>query len=224
MISLLVPSRYRPTQLLEMCESAIEKADNPDDIEVIAIIDKDDDSYDIYSHPNMRIYMVKRTVLSQYWNIAYAHANGPIYMHCSDDIRFRTKHWDTIVKKHFDKVNDKILFLYGRDGLQDEDLGTHGFIHQKWVETVGYFVPPYFSSDYNDTWLNEVAQGIGRRVYEPRIYTEHLHPAAGKGEYDKTHQERIARHKQDNVDELYVNKQYQRDADMALLREVMNKE
>ena len=42
---------------------------------------------------------------------------------------------------------------------------THGFLHRNWVETVGYFVPPYFSSDFNDTWLNEVADMIGRKIY-----------------------------------------------------------
>lgn len=220
-ISLLVPTRNRPDGLLEMVRSAITMADDPDNVEVIAITDLDDNSYDAVSHPNMTIHSVERTVLSNYWNIAYCYSKGEIFMHAGDDIRFRTSGWDTIVRRHFDAVPDKILFLYGRDGIQDEALGTHGFIHQKWVDAVGYFVPPYFSSDYNDTWLNEVAESIGRRVYEPEIYTEHMHPSAGKGELDKTHQERLERHERDNVDGLYQSLAQQRILDSEKLRRVM---
>lgn len=219
MISLLVPSRYRPEGLLEMVESAVSLADNPENIEVVAMIDNDD-TYDI-THPNLSIYQVPRTVLSEYWNLAYEKAQGPIYMHCGDDIRFRTKGWDTIVEWNFSQYPDRILFLYGRDGLQDEVLGTHGFLHKNWVDAVGYFVPPYFSSDYNDTWLNEVAEMIGRRIYEPKIYTEHMHPAANKGEWDKTHQERQQRHLDDKVDNLYQSKQKERQRDAEKLRGVM---
>jgi hypothetical protein len=202
-----------------MVESAVDTADNPDNIEVIAVID-DDDTYSV-THPNLTIHQVPRTTLSEYWNIAYQKATGPIYMHCGDDIRFRTKGWDTIVDWNFEQYDDKILFLYGRDGLQDEVLGTHGFLHKNWVDAVGYFVPPYFSSDYNDTWLNEVAESIGRRVYDPRIFTEHLHPSAGRGEWDKTHQERTERHKHDKVDELYASKAGERVADAEKLRALL---
>jgi hypothetical protein len=71
------------------------------------------------------------------------------------------------------------------------------------VDAVGYFVPPYFSSDYNDLWLFQVAQSIGRLHFLPQVYTEHLHPAVGKGPLDLTHQERLARHGQDGVDALW---------------------
>ena len=97
-------------------------------------------------------------------------------------------------------------------GGNGANFGTHGFIHRNWVDTVGYFVPPYFSSDYNDTWLNDVANMIDRRIYVD-IKTEHMHPAFNKGPMDQTHIERLQRHQEDNVDALYATKLPERQAD-----------
>ena len=121
----------------------------------------------------------------------------------------------------FDGYPDRIVFVHGRDGIHDASFGTHGFIHRRWVDTVGYFVPPYFSSDYNDTWLNEVANALGRRVYLPGLYTEHMHPVAGKAPWDATYHERMERHTRDGVDALYVSKRHERLADVERLRAVL---
>jgi hypothetical protein len=207
MISLLVPSRYRPDQLIEMWHSAIDTAVDQDALEMIVRIDDDDSSYDKLRSRGTRgqIKWISgpRDVLSKNWNEAYEKSQGDIVMHCADDIRFRTPAWDLHVNTAFDKSPDKLIFVYGRDGIHDANLGTHGFLSRRWVEVVGYFVPPYFSSDYNDLWIDRVADSIGRRVYLPEIHTEHLHPVVGKGPLDLCHQERLARGRQDNVDQLY---------------------
>lgn len=223
MISILLPSRGRPESLERLAKSALETADNPDDIEIVVYIDDDDTSYDNWIFPlQVKIYNTQRTVLSRYWNFAYEDATGPIYMHCGDDIVFHTPGWDTIVKQEFDKYPDKIVLVYGDDGdpNKEKNFGTHSFIHKNWVDAVGYFVPPYFSSDFNDTWLNEVADGIGRKV-KINIYTEHMHPAFGKAAIDLTHAERYVRHWKDNTPALYESKASERLADIEKLQAVM---
>ena len=122
--------------------------------------------------------------------------------HCGDDIRIRTPKWDQTVINKIEEFDDKIAFVYGSDGHQPKTFGTHGFIHRNWVNVIGYFVPPYFSSDFNDTWLNEVSQKINRHFFVD-IYTEHMHPMQGKGLWDETHKERLARGAKDEVDALY---------------------
>lgn len=197
--------------------SAFETADT--DVEFVFYVDEDDDSsLDVISQHDGKIITGPRVVLSEMWNRCAERASHDVMMHCGDDIIFRSDHWDSMVLNEFEQVPDKILLVYGRDGFQDEKLGTHSFIHRNWVDTVGYFVPPYFSSDYNDTWLNEVAVALGRRKYVPEIYTEHMHPAAGKGVLDITHQERLARHTRDNVEQLYADKQPERYADVKKLQ------
>src|SRR5262245_52599602 len=155
------------------------------------------------------------------WNRCAEAATYDVMMHCGDDIIFRTSNWDQRVIDQFDRYDDRIVFVHGEDGIQHGNIGTHGFLHRRWVETVGYFVPLYFSSDYNDLWLSQVADALGRRVYLPDVYTEHMHPVVGKAPLDQTHQDRLARHQRDNVDQLYRDLAGRRDEDVVKLRRVI---
>lgn len=213
-----------------LCQSVLDTAF--DDVEVIFYIDDDDvasmDQAEALrlEFPTLAIVSVvgPRIVLSECWNVCAAAANGEILFHCGDDIVFRTEGWDVMVTGAFDLSDDKILFVHGRDGFHDERFGTHGFIHRRWVDTVGYFVPPYFSSDWNDAWLNDVANVLGRRVFLPDVYTEHLHPDFGKAELDLTHRERIERGAADQVQALYESTEMytNRHLDEEKLRAVMS--
>jgi len=227
-ISLLCPSRGRPEFIRELIYSALETAKYPEKLEFIFYIDNDDKK-SIYSIKNNLDYFIEdvleelriknfcspkfiydeRIVLSEMWNKCWLEASADIFFHCGDDIRFRTKNWDEIVLNKFEEYNDKIVFVYGRDGIQPKTFGTHGFLHRNWTNLFGYFVPPYFSSDYNDTWLNDVSKEIKRHIFVD-IYTEHLHPVVHKHHWDKTHKERMVRGKLDNVDDLYIEKEPER--------------
>lgn len=167
----------------------------------------------VVKEKNVVITVGPRIVLSKTWNEAYKKATGEIFMHMGDDLIFRSKNWDDHVVKVFKKYPDRIAFAFGDDGFWKEKFGTHGFIHKNWIDTVGYFVPPYFSSDFNDTWLNEVAEVIGRKFYMPKVYIEHMHPMFNKAPWDKTHLERLERGKKDNVTLLYASKIHERIAD-----------
>lgn len=225
MISILLPSRNRPDNIKRLWDSIVNTAADLEDIEMIVAVDKDDPQLKAYvglskTEP-IHLITMDRTVLSVYWNECQKVARGPIFGHMGDDIIFRTPNWDVSVKGAFDEYEDKIVFVHGDDGGGNgSNFGTHGFIHQNWVDAVGYFVPPYFSSDYNDTWLNDVSNMLSRRKYVD-ILTEHMHPAFGKGPMDTTHEERLARHRTDGVDAMYSNKAEERIQDSNKLREVM---
>lgn len=192
MISLLAPSRGRPEALAEMAASAHETASGP--VEVLAYVDLDDLHLSAYEElDGVQLVTGPRIVLSECWNQLARVAQGDLLGMASDDIRYRTPGWDQRVRGVFDQYPDGIVFAYGRDGFADRRMGTHGFLSRRWVDTVGYFTWGEFPADYADTWLNEIAQRIGRRVYIPSILTEHLHPLAKKGEWDETHRERLAR-------------------------------
>jgi hypothetical protein len=159
-----------------------------------------------------------RIVLSETWNTLVKRATHDVLMHCGDDIVFRTPGWDRLVTEALDALPGKIGVVHGRDGYQDARMATHGFYHRNWVETLGYLVPPYFASDYNDLWNTEVADALGRRVYLPNVYTEHMHPVAGKGELDQTHRERLERHRREDCDRTWRETAHLRRADVAKLR------
>lgn len=216
MISVLCPSRGRPDSLADMAATALTAATGP--VEIVVRLD-DDDPADYPEILGVTYLTGPRALLSACWNECAAHAAGPIFMHAGDDIRFRTPGWDRAVTAAFPP--DRIALVHGRDGIHDDRLGTHSFVHRAWVDAVGYFVPPLFSSDFNDTWLNDVADRIGRRIYLPDLLTEHLHPSVGKAEWDLTHRERLERHALDDVEGIYAETAHLRERDAEALRAVI---
>jgi hypothetical protein len=131
-------------------------------------------------------------------------------MHCGDDIRFRTNDWDIKIKEKFDNSNDKIILVFGNDGIGRHKLATHSFIHRKWIEVSGFWLPPYFVSDFNDTWLDFVARYIKRIVYISEIYTEHLHYCRKKAIIDDNTKRRLEIHVTEKPDEIYRNTENER--------------
>jgi hypothetical protein len=229
MISLCCPSRGRPDNVRRLISSARDTAANKKEIEFVFYFDDDDEiskpllaDSSIFDGQLAVGIVGARTVLSECSNVCAAKARGEILQYCGDDIVFRTQNWDRLVTRAFAAVPDRILLVYGRDGIQDENLATHGFLHRRWVDTLGYLCPPYFSSDWSDTWLSEVAMSIGRLAYVPELYTEHMHFWNGKAPLDQTHLERLERGARDKVQALYAEKALERQRDAAKLLEVMS--
>lgn len=233
MISILTPTRGRPDNIARLVDSALDTAIGTEHlpaelIEFVFYVDRDDPVSDnAIEHATLRgartmTIVGDRIVLSEMWNACARAAKADIMLHCGDDIVFRSRGWDQLVVDEFRKYPDGIVLVHGRDGYQDERLATHGFRHRNWMNAVGNFVPPYFSSDYNDTWVTEVADKLGRRRYIPEIYTEHMHPVVNKGPLDQTHQERLARHAQDDPGRIYANLANVRQEEVRILQECID--
>lgn len=218
-MSILVPSRGRPDNVRRLYKSLVDTTVG--EWELLIRLDLDDPAnYD--QPPHQTNIIGRRLLLSELWNDLVPYSLGDILCHGGDDITFDTPGWDIIVREAF--PDDMVAFVHGDDlGGKGDTLGTHGFLSRKAVKTVGYFMPPYFASDYNDLWWNEVYNQLGRRVFVP-IVTEHHHPAFGKGVWDLTHQERVDRHKAENVDQIWADTAWKRLHDAAALRDLMSNE
>lgn len=225
MISVLLPSRGRPEGLLRMLDSLYRNATHRRFVEVLVRTDEDDpkrfEYLQIHDHP-VNFINGPRALLSECWNECAKYARGEILLHAGDDITFDTPGWDQLVRDTFAQYPDRILFAYGDDlGPNGRTFGTHGFVHRRWVETVGYFLPPLFSSDWNDVWLNEVAENLGRKVFVEGLVMEHWHYIFGKSERDVTHAEREERGEADDVVAIYNRTGKERLVDTEKLRAVM---
>lgn len=191
-----MPTRKRPNRVKETLRSGIELADDKNNLEIRIAIDNDDKETVICTkefelmHHDLSCYVGPRDInVGNLWNKLWKESVGEILMMCSDDMIFRTKGWDTIIIEAFEKSEDKMILVYGRDGIQDENLATFPFIHRKWADCVGYFVPPYFEHNYHDTWLFDIAKNLNRLVYIESLYFEHMHPGANKSSYDMVYHE-----------------------------------
>ena len=218
MISILCATRGRPEAYKRMCQSALDLADG--EIEFVSYHDDDDTTeYDyIGSHKEI---VGPRIMLSQTWNECQKAASGPFYMYLCDDFVFKTRGWDTQIKKEFNKFKDKIVLVYCDDGIQGKRMGTVGVLHKNWVDVVGYLFPPYFSGNYPDKWVTDVARRVGRKVYTP-VLVEHMHYRVGKGEIDKTMREKMDRDKRDNNRQIYKDKENERVTDAIKLRKAIH--
>lgn len=219
-ISILIPTRGRPDNMERVVSSAIETAAYPHLIQFCFYIDNDDkiskDKADelLNKYPNLHYVQSERIVLSQMWNRAYEISLFDILMHGGDDIEFQTEGWDKKVYEGFNQYPDRIVLVGGNDGsgssVHDGNFFTHGFVHRKWIEaTDNILFHSSYSSDYNDTALNEIAKELNR-WHHIDIMTEHHHPNFNKGPLDQTHLDRIERHKRDNPAQQYDNDRYKR--------------
>lgn len=183
MIDILVPTRARPKRVETLLRSIINTAFDINKLTIYFYVDHDDSVMinniesilKKFLNLHIEFRIGPRIVLSCAWNQLWKMGGGGILMHCADDIQFETQHWDKIVYEEFDKYPDNIVLVFGRDGLQNDRLATHSFTSRTASDVLGYFVPPYFKTMYNDTWLDEIYGKIGRRVYNPNICTRHYH-------------------------------------------------
>lgn len=222
MISILVPTKKRPNNLIRFVDNIATTADNVNDIELCLYLDDDDDIsipavQQIAEKINTQAIQGNLKLGSQMYNELYKLAQGKIYMISADDIIFKNKGWDTLVKNVFEKYEDKILYLYGEDGFQHGRIGTHGFIHSNWIDILGYTLPWKLSFAYVDEWLTELAARVGRNIYLPELVIEHLHPCVGKAPNDETYNTRAE--VSNNLAEYYKSLEPDRIKDAERLRQ-----
>jgi hypothetical protein len=103
-----------------------------------------------------------------------------------DDHAFRTHGWDEHIVRNLRQLGP-VGIVYGDDTIQHQALPTAVFMTSSIVRTLGYMVPPGLHHLYADnTWLT-----WGRRLdkirYLPDVVIEHVHPIAGKAQWDDTY-------------------------------------
>tara|TARA_R110002020_G_scaffold234986_2_gene447143 strand:- start:2103 stop:2831 length:729 start_codon:yes stop_codon:yes gene_type:complete len=228
-IAILLPTRKRSNWLKRFWVSVQETARYPAYITMYLYID-DDDLDGITAartlskaYPNNVFYMVgKRIMMSEMPNKLFAMTSDENIMFLAgDDLVMRTKHWDRFVVEAFDKIPDRLALVYGVDGGETQhppDFATHPIIHRKWFDVLGYINPPYFSCDYADTWLNDLADSVGRKFLIP-IYNEHMHFTLGKGEFDDTYLDGRKRFAADNVPKVFSDLKETKQKDIQKIKD-----
>lgn len=225
MISLLIPSRKRPHSIKRFCENVF-STKKLHETEICFYIDDDDiesqTTINEFNNENIKCVVGPRILLSNTYNQSYEIAKGPYYMCVCDDVMFRTYGWDEIVINEFDKYEDKLILVYGRDGVNDGYTATHFFIHKNWIDIIGRVLPPYFAVDRADTWMTEVAIGINRRVYLDNLFIEHMHPSVRKAIVDETYREANTKRKTNERFEIYDKFKHERIEEINKLKCKLN--
>lgn len=197
MISVIIPTKNRVKNLIKVFDSLNTNTYFYQDVEVVLYVDGDDEptinflKNDISNHNgkiNVNAIIGKEKVkLADTYNKAFEKCSGEIIMYSADDVHFRTKNWDVLIKEEYDRYEDKIALVFGADGIQPiGTLATHGFLSRKAIEAIGYVHPIGMGYNYSDNWLTDIYRKLNRLVYTP-VYFEHCHWGVGKAEYDETY-------------------------------------
>ena len=179
LVSFLVPSRKRFSNLLNTCNSIIDTATDVSQVEIIIRFDSDDvdsisritelpfDKVDIYIiiGERFRGYID----LNKYVNECCDISRGDMLFLFNDDTTMAQSGWDNILSEY----RDNIVVLNPSTGNDDaKHINTFPIISRKIYETTGHFS----LQAHNDTWVSEVGSRLGIEKVENRIVIFHDRP------------------------------------------------
>lgn len=193
-ITVLCPTRGNPAALREAYysfkDTAMEKSSR-----FVAVVDEDDPSLKDYVEiaqdiVGLKIDLVPRGesgTMNKALNFAAMRwkDRAMVIGFIGDDHRFRTKGWDRVIGQVM--ADQGGGFVYGNDLFQGEALPTAIFISGKIVQALGWFGPPACKHLYLDNTWKLLGDATDSLYYLPDVVIEHMHPAAGKGEWDANH-------------------------------------
>ena len=183
---ILVPSRGRPQNIEDLLFSLQETKTAS---ELIVIVDDDDETLDQYIELGCKVMMIAKQGkgMARPLNFA-ANVFKDDYRHFAfigDDHRPRTEYWDQKLIDALDEVGTGIA--YGNDLLQGENLPTAVAMSGDIVRALKGMVPPGFIHLYLDNFWMQLGRDLKSFIYLPDVIIEHLHPVAGKAEWDENY-------------------------------------
>ena len=184
----LVPSRNRPGSIAELIKSFDETETESD---LIVIVDDDEPQMDEYLAQGCDVLMVQKQGkgMAKPLNFA-ANLMKDKYRHFAflgDDHRPRTKNWDVEFINKLDELGTGLV--YGNDLLQGENLATAVAMTGNIVKELGGMVPQDMIHLYLDNFWMTLGKDLNALAYMPEVILEHLHPVAGKAEWDDQYRE-----------------------------------
>jgi hypothetical protein len=211
----IVPSRGRPQNIKRLIDAWVET--NAVATLVVAIDDDDpqidnyitamkhapnDEQFQLFVGRRMRLAGTLNHVAIERVTRAGTLANDVIGF-MGDDHCPRTFKWDRTIEATF--VERGLGIVYGNDLIQGPNLPTAVFMSAGIIATLGYMVPPGLTHMYLDNTWKVWGEGMGRLAYLHNVIIEHMHPIAGKAEWDDRYVEVNAGHQYAADEAAYKN-------------------
>lgn len=223
-MAVIVPSRGRPQNIAALIVAWVETDAHA---ELHVVLDDDDptlDEYDPIVHPqrvpkgvNMTTWVGPRRRLGGSLNHLAPHVAKfvDVVGFMGDDHRPRTPRWDQVI---FDNCPPAGV-VYGNDLIQGSNLPTAVFVDPLIIKTLGWMVLPGQVHLFMDNLWKTLGEQLGTLRYLPDVIIEHLHPIAGKAEWDEGYTEANAAHVWDHDEVLYKEwVAHQMPADIARIK------
>jgi hypothetical protein len=180
----ICPSRGRPDKALQAYQS-FQKHKCLSDTDMMFVVDEDDETLADYTVPHMVVPPSGGMGAALNAGASVLADNYDILGFIGDDHRFRSACWDLHMQDALQSEGGGIA--YGNDLLQGINLPTQVFMSSVIVKTLGWMCLPGAKHLYlDDTWKT-LGEGLERLYYLPEVIIEHLHPAAGKAQWDESY-------------------------------------
>jgi len=188
---ILVPTRGRPSNAVELLAEHDKLSTHS---EILFIIDANDPEHDQYefevgAHKCMTIENETRGMAYPINKAANAIVKENKYQYFAflgDDHRPRTAGWDGIL---IQAMQRRPSMAYSNDLLQGERLPTMITMTSDIVAALNGMVPPKMKHLYLDNFWKKLGQDLGALTYLDHVIVEHMHPIAGKAEWDEGYKE-----------------------------------
>lgn len=177
----IIPSRGRPGHIADLW--AAWEATSAGVAQLVVCVDDDDESRYAYPagphyHVGPRAGFAPRlsslaTEVAPHWGAVAS---------WTDKHRPRTPGWDRVLVEQLAELGTG--FVYGDDLMHGPGLPTACAVTTDVVQALGYLTPPELPHLYVDNVWADWGQAIHRIRYLGDVVIEHMHPSAGKGEWD----------------------------------------
>lgn len=184
----IVPSRGRPHKAVELVDSW---AKTRSGAHLWIGLDDDDPTLDAYltqlDHaPSWVTVTVGKRLrlggtLNELTTRAIASGRFDQIGFMGDDHRPRTPAWDQLLGDALKWSGPGVA--YGNDLIQGANLPTAVLISEEVLSTLGYFCPPGMTHLFLDNAWKAIGEA-SNLTYRPDVIIEHVHPIAGKAEWD----------------------------------------
>jgi hypothetical protein len=195
-ISLIMPTRHRSNLALSFLQSAWDKSQDPNEIEVVMYVDDDDDSYDNFCSPfeNTKLIRGSRLSMSMYNRACADKSSGEILFFVNDDITVKTHGWDSNIRSIHMSFEDKIYLSYPNDCFKKDKLAVFPIISKALYESCP-ILPDSYKGSFIDSHIHETFRflkkmGQNRIVYIHDTIFQHDHYRLTGNKPDATYENR----------------------------------
>jgi hypothetical protein len=176
---MLCPSRGRPGNIVKLREQWAKVTDSA---ELLVAVDDNDAQLGEYQAGGPVAVISEPRGLGNIINVLAAYY-APKYEYVGflgDDHMPRTPKWDLILTS---AMGGQAGVTYGDDLFQGVKVPTAMIVSSKLILGLGYIVPPGVEHLYMDCFWKVLGEATFL-AWCPGVIMEHMHPSAGKGEWD----------------------------------------
>ncbi len=175
-ISVVVPTRGRPGLARELMNDLYRNAIDPDEVEVLLLVDEDDTPSHSLDHAKLRVrrWIGPRRGMGALTCFAGAVAAGRVLLLLNDDIRMRTYGWDRRISVAVSQFSDGVALVYGNDLHQGRRSATFPAISREALDCIGLPANPRVNHFHIESHLMSIFLRLRRKGCDRLVFLEDL--------------------------------------------------